>query len=1031
MSIKTAPATNGKDAQPKLGRLLLQLVLAAAAVLAVTLYLYGPTPVSQPKAVNGILDLAGWSFQQDGIIRLDGQWEFYRGVLLAPEDFDTAGRELGGGYATVPSDWRGTGAPALGCGTYRLKVRLPETGILLGLKISSIRMSHRIYADGVLVGQSGAPAAKAQDYAMANTPYVTAFAPRTDELEIIVQVANFDYMAGGIVNSFYLGQRADVFPIANRNNTISALVAASLLITGVYYLLVHLGRRKDKSTLYFSVYVMLVALFIVTYGEKILMQMFPGIPFALLFRLENVCLYTSSVFMCLFVQQIAKGLLPRWFVPGVVLVMGGYATLYVILPIAIVSRAELVFLLICLATYGFIVLLLAIAIARNRCGEMGRAGALHLLVAFCSVLVCIVVGILFVNNRIGSDSLGTMGFLLFVGIISVMLSGQYNAATRTIEQMNTRLLQMDALKDEFLTNTSHELRTPLNGIINLAQSVANQSQGVLDARQLQDLRLVVSSGKRLSNLINDILDISTMRHNSLKLACRPVDARAVASSVLYVMETLRPQKDVALVNAIPADLPAVWADEERLRQVYYNLLGNAIKFTGQGSITAGGRMAGCMVELWVEDTGCGIPESRQDEIFQSYYHTDSQDLAGSGTGLGLSVTRQLIELHGGTLAVRSMVGEGSRFTFTLPVSADQAETAAEEMSVVWQSESKTATPLPVAGDGGATWKYSILVADDDPTSLRALSAILGSADYRITAVTNGQEALDELGGSAAYDLVILDIMMPRLDGLQALRQLRRRFTAIELPVLLLTAKARQEDIKAGLEAGANDYITKPFEAEELTARVATLVRMKTLVSSLLSSELSFLQAQIKPHFLYNALSVISSLSIREPAKAKDLLLSLSDYLRGCFQFEHGSGFVQLSTELQTVRAYLAIEKERFKERLCVEVDIDETIAASVPVLSIQPLVENAVRHGIMAKVEGGTVSLSVRRVPGGVAITVRDDGPGIAADRIDALLHAEGAGGVGLRNIQKRTMQLYGQGLCIQSHPGQGTAVTLTIPVQG
>ena len=129
MSIKTAPATNGKVAQLNPGRLLLQLVLAAAAVLAVTLYLYGPTPVSQPKAVNGILDLTGWSFQQDGILRLDGQWEFYRGVLLAPEDFDTAGRELGGGYAAVPSDWRGTGAPALGCGTYRLQVRLPETGI--------------------------------------------------------------------------------------------------------------------------------------------------------------------------------------------------------------------------------------------------------------------------------------------------------------------------------------------------------------------------------------------------------------------------------------------------------------------------------------------------------------------------------------------------------------------------------------------------------------------------------------------------------------------------------------------------------------------------------------------------------------------------------------------------------------------------------------------------------------------------------------------------------------------------------------
>ena len=198
---------------------------------------------------------------------------------------------------------------------------------------------------------------------------------------------------------------------------------------------------------------------------------------------------------------------------------------------------------------------------------------------------------------------------------------------------------------------------------------------------------------------------------------------------------------------------------------------------------------------------------------------------------------------------------------------------------------------------------------------------------------------------------------------------------------------------------------------------------------MVTTELSFLQAQIKPHFLYNSLSVIAALSTREPVRAKELLYDLSDYLRGSFNFENYNGITPLSGELNTIRAFLSIEKERFRDKLKVVYDIEEGIDISIPMLSIQPLIENALRHGILKKPGGGTVTLSVKNIENNVVIAVQDDGIGMPDAKLQEILEQKTSGaGVGLKNIQRRLILHYGQGLDIQSKEGQGTTVTMQIP---
>lgn len=196
-----------------------------------------------------------------------------------------------------------------------------------------------------------------------------------------------------------------------------------------------------------------------------------------------------------------------------------------------------------------------------------------------------------------------------------------------------------------------------------------------------------------------------------------------------------------------------------------------------------------------------------------------------------------------------------------------------------------------------------------------------------------------------------------------------------------------------------------------------------------TAEMAFLQAQIKPHFLYNSLSVIASLCIKDPPRAKELLYNLSDYLRGSFNFESINGTTMLYEELATVRAYLAIEKERFRDKLSVSYDIDETVKISIPLLTIQPLVENALRHGIFKKPDGGSVEISVKNLEDFVVIRVHDDGVGIPESKLAEILEdGTKSSGTGLKNINKRLLLHYGQGLELESREGFGTSVTVRIP---
>jgi len=425
------------------------------------------------------------------------------------------------------------------------------------------------------------------------------------------------------------------------------------------------------------------------------------------------------------------------------------------------------------------------------------------------------------------------------------------------------LRKSDRLKDEFLANTSHELRTPLNGIIGIAESLIDGATGDLPKSTVQNLLMIAASGRRLSHLVNDLLDFSKLKNRDLTLQKKSVDIRQLVDVVLRLSEPLVGKKSLRLTNRIAPDVPAVLGDENRLQQILHNLVGNAIKFTESGDVTVSAAVQSDRLVISVSDTGIGIPREKFRDIFKSFEQVDasiSRDYGG--TGLGLAITKQLVELHDGEIYVESELGKGSRFSFTLPLSGNAPDSlAAPSPTPVYEFST------PILNDSLSSPKSTaesgvprVLIVDDEPVNLQVLTNILSLHHYKVVKSSSGIEALDMIRQGLRPDLVILDVMMPKMSGFEACQLIRQQYPPNQLPVILLTAKNQVADVVAGLESGANDYLTKPVSKSELLARVQTHINlMQISASNEVLREVSQLKTQllsIAAHDLKNPLQII-------------------------------------------------------------------------------------------------------------------------------------------------------------------------------
>ena len=388
--------------------------------------------------------------------------------------------------------------------------------------------------------------------------------------------------------------------------------------------------------------------------------------------------------------------------------------------------------------------------------------------------------------------------------------------TRELETARLAADKANQAKSEFLASMSHELRTPLNVILGMAQVLEEGSVGPLTPRQLECAQHIDESGRHLLSLINDVLDLSKIEAGMFELDIQETDVSQVSEASLRFVRQAARKKHLDVVNDVEAANVLLFADPRRLRQILVNLLVNAVKFTPDGGrvgLTVRPAADGsAVVDFTVWDTGIGIPAEHLPRLFQSFVQIDSSlTRQHEGTGLGLALVQKMTRLHGGTVSVESTPGVGSRFTVSLPVGS------APDVAAPMTREKRPSDESPTAIAGNPL----VLVVDDEATNVVVMKQVLEVIGCRTAVASNGTQAV-AMTAALRPDVVLMDVQMPEMDGLEATRRIRANPLTARVPVLIVTAHAMAENRIRCLEAGATMFFTKPIDAAALRRAIADL-----------------------------------------------------------------------------------------------------------------------------------------------------------------------------------------------------------------
>lgn len=785
-----------------------------------------------PLARQGNLDLSQWNFAEQGAAKLDGQWQFWWQRPPAAIISETPDAQL----ATFPGYWN-SGAqaayPAEGSATYRLHLVLPNQGGPWSLAIPEVSCAWILAANGFPIAESGRASTDKKQYWAHIRSKVVALPPGDTNYDLLLYVVNLSDRVGGVRDSISVGPG----PLMESRQLLaqlgSAFFVGGLIVMVLFNLVIFFIQRRKRSNLWLAVFTTFIAVRALFTGPRIVDDLWPALTFELTAQIEFLCLFGAVASFIVYLKE----LFPQWWAPRIYLSFLLYTALFAILvfilPVKTYAEAVVGFYYVPLVFIIFTSLGVCwwAAQKRHEDGPLVFFGMLFLVAGSLNDL-------LYQFIPLPQGYLLDRFLFIFLMFNTFLLSRQISKDFDLTQQQSGELRQLDKMKDDFLARVTHELRTPLHGMVGILDAFRMGDFGSLSNRQTYHLGLLEASSKRLLSMVSSILDFSHLRKHQVVTDSRPILLNQAVDFLLpSFYSQLKP--GVALINRIGEEFPASLGDEVKLEQILHHLIQNALQHTDMGTVVVEALLKDQQILLTVRDTGHGIPSEKLAHLFSPFNQAAEVDTrVTGGLGLGLAISRQLAQLMGGNLELQSKEGIGTTALLWLPLcpptkldyfKAQRLDRAFALKPGHFEAHSSTPKVLPAqeAPSGGGP---TVLIVDDEPVNLLVLRTFLGRIGYTIVEATSGKQALEKLMQNVV-DLMVLDIMMPGMSGYEVCMKVRERFTAARLPVLLLTAKNQVEDLLQGYQCGANDFLTKPFQREELQARMELHLRVSQAARS--------------------------------------------------------------------------------------------------------------------------------------------------------------------------------------------------------
>jgi signal transduction histidine kinase/CheY-like chemotaxis protein len=672
-------------------------VLRALMALLWVLGSLMPLPAQASVAVlkaqikSGVLDLRQHDLEQT-VVQLDGEWAFYWGQAITARDLASPGLPEPT-FLAVPGYWNVShGAqkpfPTTGLGTYRLTVLLPEHRPRdLALRIQSINYAYRIIVDGEELRTGGNLSLEAEEFEADSRPGVLSFRPSSNTLDILIQIANRGLIQPGIWTQVHLGAPGHLEQLRLGRLVWDVFIVGSTIMMGFYHLGLFFNRQRSRELLYFALMCFSVSAVTAASGEYFFYLLFPGAHWTLLYECFHLGWYTGIGWLMLYVSSLYPGIVPVWTLRLTLGITSLSVAAVLLLPIQVYMRTQDIYALYTLAV-GFYA-----CVTLTRATLQKMPGARYFLAAFMIFLVGVTNDVLFTYGYVNSTYVVPFCFLMFVIAQALLLARRYSLAFSRIEELSSALEQKahemedrveertaqlrhaqtqaeaaSRAKSEFLATMSHELRTPLNGMIGMLELLKDAKLGETEASYFHSLDV---STRALQGVISDILDFSSIEAGKLVLEKESFPLQNLVEECASIFGSKSLERGARFNICVLPSLPQrIISDPIRIRQVLLHLLSNAFKFAERGDVSLSvsnlDESRPGLIRFDVTDTGIGIPEGRQQDLFATFEQLDTGTLRKyGGTGLGLAIARRLTELLGGDIGFYSQEGRGSCFWFTV------------------------------------------------------------------------------------------------------------------------------------------------------------------------------------------------------------------------------------------------------------------------------------------------------------------------------------------------------------------------------